>query len=170
VQAHKHVPIELLITAFGLIADPRARYVSDFSFPTEEEHEKPRVPFWELIISDEKIKPDSEQHNPPVWVMKDNTNLDKCRTYHIDDSSGHVRLIFISYKTVADPLEKLKEVLTGDLNLPELVKSLKLIKLGRQRLVFELPSAIDALFALENYCKLFYTTPHISYEILSVEE
>ncbi|KAH8413471.1 hypothetical protein KR009_011452 [Drosophila setifemur] len=156
-----------------MIADPRPRprYVSDFAFPSEDEHQGGKLPVWELITFEDQSGPiDYNGKQRGVWVMSDLESQEKCRTYHINQNSGHVRLIFISYKTVDDPLESLKEVFIKDLNLPEIVDSLRIVKLGRQRLIFELPNAIDALFTLENFCDLYYSKSHINYEILSAED
>jgi len=78
-------------------------------------------------------------------------------------------LIFISYKKLEDPLQSLKRVLVEELNLPELVSSVRVLKRGKHRLVFELPSSIDALLALNGYCNLYKNRQDRTYEILSVE-
>ncbi|XP_016954767.1 uncharacterized protein LOC108027725 [Drosophila biarmipes] len=133
-------------------------YVSDFVFPTEESH-KPRD--WEQVTEDQSSEPRDFNGN-----IK---SPDKCNELHVDDSTGNACMIFISYKKLEDPLESLKRALVEELNLPELVYSVRVVKRGKHRLVFELPSAIDALLALNGYCNLYKNRHDRSYEILSVE-
>ncbi|XP_016931549.3 uncharacterized protein [Drosophila suzukii] len=157
------IPGMFWIAAFIMIgtcftsAYPRT-YVSDFVFPSEEDH-KPRI--WEQVTEDQSSE--SRDYNGS------NKSPDKCTDLHIDDSTGNACLIFISYKKLEDPLQSLKRVLVEELNLPELVSSVRVLKRGKHRLVFELPSSIDALLALNGYCNLYKNRHDRTYEILSVE-
>ncbi|EDW87412.2 uncharacterized protein LOC6526592 [Drosophila yakuba] len=139
------------ITLGTSYAYPRAKtsYVNDFVFPTDEV---------------DVIRP---------WHQYTNARdlkLAKCSDFRGEDSSGSARLIFISYGKVEDPLQSLQKVLNGELNLPELVDSLKVVSRGKNRLVFELPSALDALFTLNSYCNLYHDRNDSNYEIINVEK
>ncbi|KAH8352679.1 hypothetical protein KR084_005610 [Drosophila pseudotakahashii] len=152
--------ITALILIGSCFAYPKARtsYVDDFVFPSDEKH-VPRS--WEQLTDKST---ESRDHNDDV------KSWDKCRDFHIDYSSGKVCLIFISYTKLEDPLQSLNKALVEDLNLPELVYSLRVVKRGKRRLVFELPSAIDAFLTLNSYCKLYHDRHDRTYEILNVEE
>ncbi|XP_039487019.1 uncharacterized protein LOC120448869 [Drosophila santomea] len=139
------------VTLGTSFAYPRAKtsYVNDFVFPTDEV---------------DVIRP---------WHQYTNARdlkLAKCTDFRMEDSSGSARLIFISYRKVEDPLQSLKKVLNGELNLPELVDSLNVVSRGKNRLVFELPSALDALFTLNSYCNLYHDRNDSNYEIINVEK
>ncbi|KAI8042877.1 uncharacterized protein LOC128261630 [Drosophila gunungcola] len=144
-------------------------YVNDFVFPSEDEQNKREYPLWEPIKVDQGTESSDYNGQRGVWVTSDIKSMDKCRDFQLDESSGHVRLIFISYKKVCDPLESLNRALTEELNLPELVFSVKVVKSGKSRLVFELPNAVDAFLTLNNYCKLCHDRHNLTYEILNVE-
>ncbi|KAH8393148.1 hypothetical protein KR200_008998, partial [Drosophila serrata] len=147
-------------------------YVNDFVFPSDDENENQKLPLWEQITYTEKSEPESNIYhlNHGQWVESDVKDLDKCRNFNIVTSSGHVRLIYISFKNVANPLESLKEVLAHDLENPEVCNTLKIIKRGSQRLVFEVPNAIYALLTLQKYCQLYSESGNLNYEILATEE
>ncbi|XP_033165567.1 uncharacterized protein LOC117144489 [Drosophila mauritiana] len=145
-----------LICLGSCFAYPRAKnsYVNDFVFPTEDEHV---IPPWQQY---------SNEHSSQSRDLK----LAKCTDFQLDNASGNARLIFISYKKVEDPLQSLKKALVEELNLPELVVSLKVVRSGKNRLVFELPSALDALFALNSYCNRYRDRNDLTYEIISVQK
>ncbi|KAH8248875.1 hypothetical protein KR032_003937, partial [Drosophila birchii] len=148
-------------------------YVNDFVFPSDDdENQNQKLPLWDAITYTEKSETESNIYNKQngQWVESDVKNLDKCRNFNIVTSAGHVRLIYISYKNVANPLESLNEVLVHDLEIPEVRNTLKIIKRGKQRLVFEVPNAIYALLALQKYCQLYNASGHLNYEILATEE
>ncbi|EDV57495.2 uncharacterized protein LOC6542257 [Drosophila erecta] len=135
-------------------ADPRVKaYVNDFVFPTEDEHV---IPPWQQFTNG---------HSSQSRDLK----LSKCSDIRVEDSSGKARLIFISYQKVEDPLQSLKKQLGGELNLPELVDSIKVVRRGKNRLVFDMPSALDALFTLNSYCNLYRDRHDFTYEIITVE-
>ncbi|KAH8281762.1 hypothetical protein KR054_002829, partial [Drosophila jambulina] len=146
-------------------------YVNDFVFPSDDENENQKLPLWEPITFTDKSESESNKYEirQGQWVMSDIKNLDKCRNFNIVTSSGHIRLIYISYKNVANPLESLKEVIVENLLLPEMCNYLKIIKRGRQRIVFEV-NAMYALLTLQRYCQLYYKSGHLNYEILATEE
>uniref|UniRef100_A0A6P4FXM9 Uncharacterized protein LOC108052127 n=1 Tax=Drosophila rhopaloa TaxID=1041015 RepID=A0A6P4FXM9_DRORH len=151
----------IVSTAFSILlcscfANPKP-YVSDFVFPTEQGS------------TDQTTESADNNGQRGVWVTSDIKSQDKCPDFHLDDSHGYVRLIFISYNKVNDPLESLNKALIGELNLPELVNSLRVVNRGRRRLIFELPSAIDAFLTLNSYCKLYHDRHDLTYEIFNVE-
>ncbi|KAH8238666.1 hypothetical protein KR038_010577, partial [Drosophila bunnanda] len=147
-------------------------YVNDFVFPSDDENENQKLPLWEQITYTEKSVSESNKYHlhHGQWVVSDVKDLDKCRNLNILTSSGHARLIYISYKNVANPLESLKEVLVHDLEIPEVCNTLKIIKRGRHRLVFEVPNEIYALLTLQKFCQLYSESGNLNYEILATEE
>lgn len=144
--------------------------MNDFVFPSEEKNENQRLPLWEPITFYDHTESNNYDGPHGEWVISDIKQLDKCRNFNIPVTSGPARLIYISYKNVADPVESLKEIFVSDLKLPELLNELQIVKRGKQRLVFEVPSAIYALLTLQRYCHLYNVNQHLNYEILSVEE
>ncbi|XP_043662781.1 uncharacterized protein LOC122626551 [Drosophila teissieri] len=143
------------ITLGTTFAYPRAKtsYVNDFVFPTDDV---------------DVIRPWQQYTNEHSSQSRD-LKLAKCTDFRMEDAAGTARLIFISYRKVEDPLQSLKKVLNGELNLPELVDGLRVVSRGKNRLVFELPSALDALFTLNSYCNLYRDRNDANYEIINVD-
>ncbi|XP_017075162.2 uncharacterized protein LOC108110576 [Drosophila eugracilis] len=139
----------VILILLGLAdSKPGSKYVNDFMFPKEEQRS---IPIWEQISKSKYVK-----------------SLDKCRDFQLD-SLGNPRLTFISYNKFEDPHNLLNKALKEDLKLPELVFSIKVVRSQKQLLVFELPSAIDALLTLNRFCNLYHDQPFRTYEILNDE-
>ncbi|XP_017047359.1 uncharacterized protein LOC108092334 [Drosophila ficusphila] len=162
--------IALFISLGSCFAYSKPTYVTDFVFPSSDDRSNRENPLWEPLANGKGSEAGNFNGQRGVWVTSDPKSVDKCRDFQFTESSGKVCMIFISYKKVSDPLDRLNKALVEDLNLPELVYSLRVVKRGRRRLVFELPSAIDALLTLNSYCKLYQERKDLTYEILNAEE
>ncbi|KAH8308354.1 hypothetical protein KR059_011078, partial [Drosophila kikkawai] len=140
-------------------------YVTDFVFPPADENQYLWEPINNGILESKNF---DLLHGK--WLVSDMKDLDKCRNFNNVSPSGHVRLIYISYANVANPLESLKEALYNDLKIPKIGNTLEIVKRGRKRIVFGMPNAMFALFILQRYCLLYHKSGHLNYEILGAVE
>ncbi|KAH8402972.1 hypothetical protein KR222_001983 [Zaprionus bogoriensis] len=113
--------------------------------------------------------------------ISEQDQLERCRTYEDQKKYPETRLLLTwhsAYKP-GDPLQYLRDILSNDLGLANLVYRLQRVQELPGQLLFELPDALSTYNTVHNFCKVFtsvaeyrqqgYDDAQLQYDISATE-